>query len=690
MDCNQYNEQLSKLIKNEDEISFFIDLISKELWGDYKARKELIEYVIDFCKRNGLDEALAWMFYYLGFHYDEFANYKRAIELHKTARDIFMTNGNKKGLATSYNGLLSVYCQNGQYELANQVAISAINIARELKDSGTVVKLLLNASINYTLAGSYKEAKELLDYIYNVYGLDSFNDTGKIIYYKSLAEVNIRLKNFEEAFKSLAYANELNKNSLNILTSELCKLYGMYYAKIGLVEEAEKEFAESCKIASDNGRLTEECETLIEWGIFRFDYGLNDKAVECLKSALEIAQRINISRLIMDSSKLLYDYYNKNKNYEAALANLELYIKANRKIQELNNTSYIGRLTENSKNELSLNRIINNKTETLFSIGQKILSTLDVKEMIARVFSDILKIIDVDFFSIIVYNSETDEITITKMEHGMLVSNTPAKVVEGTTFSAYCIRNKKAIIINDIRYEYKKYVDNIILEGRGIDKPISNIFLPIMFRDEILGVVSIQSLKVNAYNEDDIKRLRLISNYIAISLKNAMKYKKIEEAAVYDSLTGFLAKRELIKLGNQQVERFKKNSNIFSILMIDIDNFKIVNDTYGHVVGDKVLKALGKKISSLIRATDFIGRYGGDEFVLICPDTSIEIAEKIADRISEAIDNTSFVIDDGIEVSITISIGVHEYNNDNTSLLNGIEVADSKMYSCKNGKIMNN
>jgi diguanylate cyclase (GGDEF)-like protein len=691
MDCKQYDEQLLKLIKNEEEINFFLDILNKDLWDNHKDKKELIDYVIEFCEKNGLDEALAWMFYHLGFHYDDFGDFKKAIEIHKIARDIFMNSGNKRGMAYACNGLLSVYCQNGQYELANQVAISAIDIANELNDSETVVKLLSNVSINYTLAGSNKEAKDLLEYILKVYGISKFSIYGKIVFYKTLAEVEINLGNFEEAYDNIQLGFELNtKNDSNVVASELRKLLGMYYARIGKDSEAEDNFSKSCEIASVNGYLSEEAETLIEWAQYKFDYGLNSQAIEYLKKALEVSQVVNVQRLVKESSILLYNYYNRNKKYEEALYYLELYLRANKKIQELNNTSYIGKLhLKKTNNEINLSKILHDKTETLFSIGHKILSTFDVKEMVTRVINDILKLIDADFFAIIVYNPELDEIVVTKLEYGVIEVSDPIKLADDQFFTAHCIRNKQSIVINDIRQEYKRYVNDIVHDGRGIDKPISIIYLPIMFKDEILGVVSVQSLRPNEYNDEDIKRLRMISNYIAVSLKNASRYQKMEEAAIYDSLTGFLTKRELLKLGNLQIDEFNKNSTPFCIIMIDIDDFKDVNDTYGHIVGDKVLKALGIKISKLIRSSDFIGRYGGDEFVLVCSNTKADTAYKVSNRICEAFEESPIIVNNGIPISISLSIGVHEYDNSNASLLSGIDAADAKMFLCKNSKNMN-
>lgn len=687
MDCRQYDEHLAKLIKDEDEISFFCKLFAGEFWTNYKDRKELIDYVIEFCKENSLDEALAWMYYYLAWHNFEFSNYKEAIELHKISKDIFMNADNKRGLTRAYNGLLSVYCQNGQHVLASEVAISAMSIARELGDSVIMMKLLLNSSVNYNLAGASEDAKKILEYIAKSYDYNSLSDLDKIIYNKSLAEVQIRLGDVESGYKSLMHATKINNNKSSLISSELNKICALYYWKAERFSEAEVQFSRSCKIASKGNHLLEKCETLIEWAKFKFSYDIDDSAVSLLNNALKIAEKNNFKRIIKDSSMLLYNYFNKIKKFEKALFYLELYLKTDKELQEYNSTNYIGKLYyDSADNETNLYKILHDKAEILFSIGQKILSTLDIKEMMGRVFKDISKLVDLDFFTITVYNPEIDEMVIMGMDNGEINIVKPVKVSTSSSFSAYCIRNKKSIIINNIMYEYKKYVKEIDYLGRGIDKPISNIFLPIMLKDEILGVLSVQSLRSNAYDSDDINRLRVISNYIAISMKNAISYQRVEEAAIYDSLTGFLTKRELIKLGNLQIEKFINSSLPFSILMIDIDNFKIVNDTYGHVVGDKALKMITEVIRYQIRETDFIGRYGGDEFVMISPNTSLEVANKIAKRIGDAIDNREFIIDENIRVYVSVSIGVFEFNNKDMTLLNGIEAADSRMYYTKNSK----
>lgn len=686
MDFKQYEKQLLKLLENEENISFFCDLLDKVLWDDSKARKELIDYVIDFCEQNGLDEALAWMYYYLGWHHYEFSDYKKSIELYKISRDIFVNNDNKKGLVYAYNGLIAIYCQNGQYELANELGISGIALSKDINEKDLVAKLLLNTSITNILAGSYEYAKEILEYVVNTHDYENSSDLYKIVYNKALAEAEINIGNFDAAYKCLQYAIENNnKKGVNVFTSELYKLLGCYYGRMAQIENAEKQFEYSCQIATENDYLFEKCEALIEWAKFKFDYGDNQKAVNLLNEAIKISNENKFNRIIKNSSMLLYDYFNNIKDFKNSLINLELYLKVDREIQNYNRTSYIGKSNSNSLNkEIKLYRILHDKTEILSSIGQKIISTLDVKKMIIEMNNDINKLVKTDFFAITVYDSDTDEMLMTAMEDNKLNVKPPIKVETSSTFSAYCIKNKKPIIINDIRVEYKKYVNKITSEGRGVDSPLSIIYLPLLIKDEVVGVMTVQSLKVNEYDSDDVNRLKVIANYIAIALKNAIKYEKMEQVAVYDSLTGFLTKREILKEGNSQSEDYKNSLKSFCILMIDIDDFKKVNDTYGHVVGDQAIKMITQTIGKLTRITDFIGRYGGDEFLLICPNTNMKTAYKIAERIRKTVENTKYVIKEGVVINTTLSIGVYEFNDKELSFSDGINKADLSMYNAKN------
>jgi len=154
--------------------------------------------------------------------------------------------------------------------------------------------------------------------------------------------------------------------------------------------------------------------------------------------------------------------------------------------------------------------------------------------------------------------------------------------------------------------------------------------------------------------------------------------KQLEMLSTYDFLTNLYNKRTIIKFLEKEIEFSKKNKVTFSILMLDIDHFKKINDTYGHLMGDKVLKKLANILKQNVREKDLVGRYGGEEFLIVLPNTSKSRAKDIAERIRKSVEKTLFPEN----IRITISIGVTEYLfKDNISTL--IERADQALYKAK-------
>lgn len=146
-----------------------------------------------------------------------------------------------------------------------------------------------------------------------------------------------------------------------------------------------------------------------------------------------------------------------------------------------------------------------------------------------------------------------------------------------------------------------------------------------------------------------------------------------------DALTGVLNRHALYQVLSQEVERAIRYRRPFSIILFDIDEFKLINDTFGHLEGDKVLKELSKLVSSLMRKTDFIGRWGGEEFLLVLPETSTEAAQALAERFRLKIEETHFMD----SYFIAASFGVSTYVAD-VSLHDLLEAADVALYQAKN------
>lgn len=147
-------------------------------------------------------------------------------------------------------------------------------------------------------------------------------------------------------------------------------------------------------------------------------------------------------------------------------------------------------------------------------------------------------------------------------------------------------------------------------------------------------------------------------NEMTVKLKNNSE--QMEHLATYDMLTHVPNRLSLDQFLEEAFENAKKSGRPLSILMIDIDRFKEINDTYGHAAGDKVLVNLCEQMNTQLRTSDFFARYGGEEFVTVLPNTDIALAQKIADRVLEKARSTKTEIEEGLEIPVTISIGVSQ------------------------------
>jgi diguanylate cyclase (GGDEF)-like protein len=172
----------------------------------------------------------------------------------------------------------------------------------------------------------------------------------------------------------------------------------------------------------------------------------------------------------------------------------------------------------------------------------------------------------------------------------------------------------------------------------------------------------------------------------ALSLgRLAVSERKLTLCALTDPLTGVFNRRTFVELSNKEAARAQRRGSLTSVLMIDIDHFKRVNDTYGHAVGDQVIKALAETATKGLRPTDILARYGGEEFVITLPDTDAAVANRVAERLRAALESLTIPVD-GAEVRFTVSVGVATFST-GISITTAMEHADHALYRAKqNGR----
>ncbi len=160
---------------------------------------------------------------------------------------------------------------------------------------------------------------------------------------------------------------------------------------------------------------------------------------------------------------------------------------------------------------------------------------------------------------------------------------------------------------------------------------------------------------------------------------------ELEDMAKTDGLTGMANRQAFMERANSEFNRARRYSRSLSVIMIDIDHFKSINDQYGHAAGDQVLRQLGQHCHSRLRDSDFLGRIGGEEFALLLPDTPRDSAFHVAERMREQLSKTSIALDNGIILEITASFGVASVNVEDADFNAMLHRADTAMYNAKHG-----
>ena len=314
------------------------------------------------------------------------------------------------------------------------------------------------------------------------------------------------------------------------------------------------------------------------------------------------------------------------------------------------------------------------------TICRNIASNFDFKQMIKNLYEDIKRVIKLDILSIGICNEAVDFIESYVYVEGKEVFELDSYILSNKdTFGEYCLKNRKSILVGDVRKEYNLYAPRFIVEE---DNPLSLIYIPMEFRGKIRGFFSVQSYRKYNYNRDDVYKMRIITEYLAIAMENSKYYNEVKYMATHDYLTGLLNRKELIAIGQKEFQKFKSKTQILSVIIMDVDNFKKINDKYGHITGDQVIVAIGKIIMQNIRKNDYAGRCGGEEFIIILPETTQKIAYEVAERIRKKIEETELLVYEN-KINVTSSFGVFEFYDDIKSFEQGSSKADKAMYMAK-------
>jgi diguanylate cyclase (GGDEF)-like protein len=218
--------------------------------------------------------------------------------------------------------------------------------------------------------------------------------------------------------------------------------------------------------------------------------------------------------------------------------------------------------------------------------------------------------------------------------------------------------------------------------GEGIGALIA---VPLRTQDSLIGILYLNDFKPRSFDAAACEKLRILASFASLSIDNALQHDKVLDLASTDGLTGLFNHRQFKWMLGQEANRAQRYNSEFSLVMLDIDNFKSFNDRYGHPCGDKILVKVAELLKDVFRETDSVFRYGGEEFVVILPRTGPVAAAIAAERAREAIAAMRIAWQDvDHPLGVTVSVGVASLPHDAASCETLLKVADRLMYQAKN------
>jgi diguanylate cyclase (GGDEF)-like protein len=215
----------------------------------------------------------------------------------------------------------------------------------------------------------------------------------------------------------------------------------------------------------------------------------------------------------------------------------------------------------------------------------------------------------------------------------------------------------------------------------------SVIALPLRGRKGTHGVIEILNPRAGQLTDYTIAFLHILADHAAIAIENAHDVARIQQLTITDDTTGLFNVRHLYDVLGRELDRSLPIAQPTSLAFIDLDQFKLVNDVYGHLVGSELLARAGQRLQELSRKQDYCFRYGGDEFVIMMPATTAYAALEQATGLHRALQSTRFRMKNGLELTVGASVGLSTAPSDGTTVHTIIGAADTRMYAVKtNGR----
>ena len=332
---------------------------------------------------------------------------------------------------------------------------------------------------------------------------------------------------------------------------------------------------------------------------------------------------------------------------------------------------------DSKQNYVEQIKLANREVFSLYELAREFSSSADLQTTMEMFAKKIGEFVPFDTCALYLLDHTKRSATATHVEgkNADLLRLRQIKVGQGAT--GYALKSREIVqnVEPDLDFQYSQ------TELTQLYTTMASV--PLVADDELIGAVTIYSQDLKSYGEENIRLLETISRIAADAIGKSLKHDEATTHAMTDPMTGLPNARSLQRQFEKEVARASRSGSSFQVLMLDLDGFKAVNDSYGHKAGDEMLREISKVIREQLREYDFLARYGGDEFVALVPDTGPGDVIDLCDRIEKAVCAFKLPVSGGRTTSVGVSLGASGYPKEGETFDQMIVAADKIMYERK-------
>lgn len=605
-----------------------------------------------------------------------------------------------------------VYFYLGRFDESLEYAFKALKVLENKKCLIVEGETSIEAMLLATIASVYMKTnrdEEALEFQLRAIELCILNENEvSSTFLINLSEIYLKLHDFE---KALLYCNQVHEmiqqQSNNYLGHYQCSvMYGTIYTEQNKYKEAEEAFERALDCAKKINRKRYQINVEQRMGELYLKQELYEKAITSLEATFHKAEAIHSADKCMELALLLSKAYEAIQDVHKSIAYYKKFKEVSddilsQKVQSQLNQHMIEFKVEQARKDAEIFRLRNielkRKTDELMQanrniqviseIGKEITSTLNIEEILLKLYNHFNQLMDASVFGIGLVDESCQQIDYRMfIESGIRLKPFIMTIENGPKFSSKCILNKEALYVPVVNRNTAMRFPGALNDDKH--EVNSLIYCPLMIKEQVIGILTVQSYVVNAYTLSHFEVIKALASFIAIALNNSSKSEQLEKTAKTlerlsntDVLTEIHNRRSILQLLEEEALKFKRYNRRFTVVMADIDHFKEINDKFGHDYGDSVLKTIAKVLVNSLRQVDYVARWGGEEFLLLLPETSELDASLIAERIRQQVEEMSIGYM-GQQFNCTLTFGIAEYE-ESIPLDQVIRHADQALYEGK-------